>query len=66
MLALHLDCSTTALTTPQKVLPIWNPVELKVLDFSDGIRTGITIFNLETRIDPGKKGGASSFDLFRA
>ena len=30
MLALRLDCST-----PQKVLPIWKLVELKMLDFSD-------------------------------
>ena len=43
MLALHLDCSTAALTTPQKVLPIWKLVELKMLDFSDRTRTGISI-----------------------
>ena len=43
MLALHLDCSTAALTTPQKVLPIWRLVELKMLDFSDRTRTGVSI-----------------------
>ena len=43
MLALRLDCSTVALTTPQKVLPIWKLVELKMLDFSDRTRTGISI-----------------------
>ena len=43
MLALRLDCSTAALTTPQKVLPIWKLVELKVLDFGDRTRTGISI-----------------------
>ena len=40
MLALRLDCSTAALTTHQKVLPIWKVVELKMLDFSDRRRTG--------------------------
>ena len=35
MLALRLDCSTAALTTPQKVLPILKLVELQMLDFSD-------------------------------
>ena len=43
MLALHLDCSTTALTTPQKVLPIWKLVDLKILDYSDRMRTCISI-----------------------
>ena len=43
MLALRLDCSTAAITTPQKVLPIWKLVELKMLDFSDHTRTGISI-----------------------
>ena len=43
MLALRLDCSTAALTTHQKVLPIWKLVELKMLDFSDRMRTGISI-----------------------
>ena len=43
MLALRLDCSTAALTTPQKVLPIWKLVELKMLDFSDWTRTDISI-----------------------
>ena len=43
MLALRLDCSTAALTTPQKALPIWKLVELKMLDFSDHTRTGISI-----------------------
>ena len=41
--ALPLDCSTAALTTPQKVLPIWKLVELKMLDFSDRTRAGISI-----------------------
>ena len=40
---LCLDCSTAALTTPQKVLPIRKLVELKMLDFSDCTRTGISI-----------------------
>ena len=35
MLALRLDCSTAALTTPQKLLSISRLVELKMLDFSD-------------------------------
>ena len=35
MLALRLDCSTAALTTPQKDLPIRKLIELKMLDFSD-------------------------------
>ena len=43
ILALRLDSSTAALTTPQKVLPIWGLVELKMLDFSDRMRTGISI-----------------------
>ena len=43
MLASPLGCSTAALTTPQKVLPIWKLVELKTLDFSDCTRTGISI-----------------------
>ena len=43
MLALRLDCSTSALTTPQKVLLFWKLVELKMLDFSDCMRTGISI-----------------------
>ena len=43
MLALHLDCSTAALTAHQKVLSIWKPVELKMPDFSDRRRTGISI-----------------------
>ena len=43
MLALLLDWSTAALTTPQKVLPIWKLDELKMLDFSDRTRTGISI-----------------------
>ena len=43
MLALRLDCSTAALTTPQKVLPFWKLVELKMLDFSGRTRTGISI-----------------------
>ena len=43
MLALSLDCSTAALTTPQKVLPLWKLVELKMLDFMDRARTGISI-----------------------
>ena len=43
MLALRQDCSTAALTTPQKVLSIYRLVELKMLDFSDRTRTGISI-----------------------
>ena len=43
MLALRLDCSTAALTTPQTVISIWKLVELKMLDFSDCTRTGISI-----------------------
>ena len=46
MLALRLDCPTAALTTHQKVLPIWKLVELKMLDFSDHKRTGLFFFNL--------------------
>ena len=37
------DCSTAALTTPQKILSISRLVELKMLDFSDRSRTGISI-----------------------
>ena len=43
MLALRLDCSTTALTTHQKLLSLGRLVELKMLDFSDRMRTGISI-----------------------
>ena len=43
MLALRLDCSTAALITPQKVLSIRRLVELKMLDFSDCLRNGISI-----------------------
>ena len=43
MLALRPDCSTAALTTPHKVLQIWKPIELNMLDFSDRMRTGISI-----------------------
>ena len=43
MLPLRLDCSTAALTTPQIVLPILKLVELKMHDFSDCTRTGISI-----------------------
>ena len=39
MLALSLDCFTTALTTPQKVLSVWRLVELKMLVFSECTRT---------------------------
>ena len=45
MLALRLDCSTAALATPQKVLSTWKLVELKMLDFSDRTRTGISILS---------------------
>ena len=31
ILALRLDCSTAALTTPQKVLPIWNKIKICTL-----------------------------------
>ena len=40
---LRLNCSTAALTIPQKVLSIWKLVELKMLEFSDRTRTGILI-----------------------
>ena len=43
MLVLRLDCSTAALTPPQKVLPILKLVELNMLDLSDRMRTGISI-----------------------
>ena len=43
MLALCLYCSTAALTTPQIVLSTWWLVELRMLDFSDCTRTGISI-----------------------
>ena len=46
MLALRLDCSTAALTTPHKVLFIWKLVELKMLDFRDRMRAG-TYFHLD-------------------
>ena len=42
MLALRLDCPTASLTTPQKVLSIWRLAELKLLDFSDRARIGIS------------------------
>ena len=42
MLAVRLYCTTAGLITPQKVLPIWKLVELKMLDFSDRMRTGIS------------------------
>ena len=41
--ALRLDCSTAALQTPQEVLSIQKLVELKILDFKDRTRTGISI-----------------------
>ena len=41
LLASCLDCSTVALSTPQRVLPIWELVELKMLDFSDSTRAGM-------------------------
>ena len=50
MLALRLDCSTAALTTPQTVLSIWKLVELKRLDFSDRTRTGYQLPLLELLI----------------
>ena len=50
MLALRLDCSTAALTTPQKVLSIWRLVELTLIDFNDRTRTGISI--LTSAADP--------------
>ena len=53
MLALRRDCSTAALTAPQKVLPIWKLVELKMLDFSDCTRTCISI--LTSAADPHQK-----------
>ena len=43
MLWLRLDCSRAALITPQKVSSIWKRVELKMLDFSDQTRNGISI-----------------------
>ena len=49
ILALRLDCSTAGITTPQTVLPLWRLVELKMLDFSDGTRTGIS--NLTSAAD---------------
>ena len=48
MFALRLDCSIAALTTPQKVLPIWLLVELKMLDFSDPTSNGISILPTAT------------------
>ena len=42
-LASRVDCSTAALTTPQKVLSICKLVELKMLDFSYRTKTGISI-----------------------
>ena len=43
MLALRLDCSRSALVTPQRVLSFWRLVELKMLDVSDRTKTGISI-----------------------
>ena len=43
MLALCLDCSTAAVTTPKMVSSIWKLVDLKMLDISDHTRTGISI-----------------------
>ena len=53
MLALRLDCSTAALITPQTVLSIWKLVGLKVLDFSDRTRTGISILTSAADLPPG-------------
>ena len=53
MLALRLDCFTAALTTPQKVLPIWKLVELKMLDISDRTRTGISILTSAADVSGG-------------
>ena len=55
MLALRLGCSTAALTTPPKVLPIWKLVELKMLDFSDRTRTGISILTSAAHYGTYKK-----------
>ena len=41
--ALRLDCSTGSLATLQEVLCNWKLVELKMSDFSDRTRTGISI-----------------------
>ena len=52
MLALRLDCSTAARTTPQKVVSNWKLVEVKMLDFSDYNGSGMTsvLLNLELHI----------------
>ena len=43
MLTFGLDCSAAALAIPQKVLSIWKWVELKMFDFGDSSKTGISI-----------------------
>ena len=43
MLASNLDCSTAALPSPQKVSCNYKLVELKMLNFRDRLKTGISI-----------------------
>ena len=48
MLALHFGCFTAKLTNLLKVLSNWKLVELKMLNFSDHARTGISILTSAT------------------
>ena len=54
MLAFRLDCSTAALATPKKVLSILKLVELKILDFSNQTRTGISILTSAADLTPDR------------
>ena len=56
MLALRLGFSTAARTTHQKDLSIWKLVELKMLDFSDRTRTGLS--TLTSAADKADKAAA--------
>ena len=46
----QISRATAALTIAQKVLPIWKLVELKMLDFIDCTRTGISILTSAANI----------------
>ena len=48
VLVLRFDCSKAELTNRQRDLSIWKLVELKMLDFSDCKRTGISILTWTT------------------
>ena len=50
MLTTHLDCSSAALATPQKFLSNWKLVQLRMLDFRDRRRVGISRWQLAIQL----------------